>query len=101
MLLLSSSQESLSRKWRRGASSVLGEPERAFERASGDVPGRLRRMWETHPGSVSASRRPAGLLQRLLQQQEIGPLRKATERHFIYRNTVNREVSMQTRGHFS
>src|SRR5579872_3257754 len=79
MFLLSSRQESLSRKWRRGASPVLGEPGRAFERASGDVPGRLCRMWETHPGSVSAARRPAGLLQRLLQQQEVGSSGKATE----------------------
>jgi hypothetical protein len=62
------------RKPLRKAKAVRPAPLEAGEgrrRTSRDVPGRLGPTRETDAGSVPASRRPTGLLQPLLQQQEM------------------------------
>ena len=57
--------------YRFAYSPILSRPKRIFERTPRNVSRGLRRVRQAHPGSVQASGRPAGLLQRLFQQPEI------------------------------
>src|SRR4029079_15613620 len=61
----------------RGGRAVIGRLRRLRRAApQGDVLGGLRRVWTGRPGAVPADRRSAGLLQRLLPEQALTPVRR-------------------------